>query len=567
MQIDTESMAPDVEIGSTGSTADLQQRRSKIIDYFRGYIHETFDELHVAGAQQTQELEKGLHHIELEEESIRGWEDFMHGEAERMRQSGRILHEKTKAMLGQAMANKLISSESKDRWMKRLYDPSVNFKSKEYFVENQLPHYIESWEKVKKEHASLLKNQALKNLTKDDVPELSVFMNEKDFRAMHYEKKMHLVSAVSSAIRAKERHQDALYKRAKGTLDAAASAGVMSANKVGVWLKRLFGHEYTTREIEQYMGTTLDQYIKNWTKVRYRFDRVERQIETVGMPQGMQRFSAEKFLSWEYAQRLSYVEEAERRLNVQDTPATGEIGELKLQIRHALDTEDWEDAKYLIAKARSIAQGEDIYELDSMERYLNSFRTPEEESGGESAEETLEEMRAALEQVPSSLRPIYENALTEGYGVTKRLMTMVYNRVWCWEHGWLSAHKEVIFREQAAEDTKRALEDGLSPRGLANIDLDDVSTGDQKPVIPDYNGRWAPTMIHYRSNGKGALLEKIRSGNYASAYWTTLIPKDVSYEKQRYLVKNVNWRFKSGMRKLQAAGLAFTPHGPPISRN
>jgi hypothetical protein len=145
----------------------------------------------------------------------------------------------------------------------------------------------------------------------------------------------------------------------------------------------------------------------------------------------------------------------------------------------------------------------------------------------------------------------------------------MYNRVWCWEHGYLDGEREVELHQSAAEDTQKVLKDGHSKRGLENIDLDTVDDHDADAAMRGYEeGEWGATVIHYSPNSKDKLVDKMKSNsNFAFNYWTTLVPHSVSYEQHAYVVRNVNWVLKRGLRTLRKHGAAFTLNGPPVFVN
>ena len=181
----------------------------------------------------------------------------------------------------------------------------------------------------------------------------------------------------------------------------------------------------------------------------------------------------------------------------------------------------------------------------------------------ETVQQTLNEMRAAFNQIPSSLRSIYLASLTTGYPTFSCLSSLMYNRVWCWEHGHLNAHKEAVRKQTTAEDTRRVVREGHSKRGVENIDLATVNGSEADAAVRDYEqGEWGATIIHYTPESKSKLMSKMSgNSNYAFNYWTTLIPEDVPYEQHAYVVKNVNWVLKRGLRTLQKHNVPFTLTG------
>lgn len=554
----------------------LARRRSNLIQYFRGFMAETFDKLHVASAEETERLHQGLLHIGLSEEEIREWEEYRDQVAERQRESARQLADQLHSQLDRANAEHVITRESKQRWIDRFEDASLNYKAKEYFVLHQLPSYLASWERVAKKRIKLLNDPRFKSLTKADVSELETFQRGKDFLDLHFEKRADLNAHIEAALIARERDIEHLHNKAKSMLEAAADAGAINHDKVGRLLLGRLRKFPNMTELKDYIEHQMPEYIKTWMKLRTEYDWVEAKMKD-SVPQGFNRLSPEKFLLLSYPQRKSYVEQAKQRLNLIEAPSPREMENIKLGIRHALDTKEWDEAEGLLKQARTLfEQGKgverDRFELDSMERYLKEFRTKEheEEQPMQSARETLEQMRMAYDQIPTPLKPLYLSAMNDPDRLGA-IAACTYNRVWCREHGYLTDDREKELEREATTETQALARQGRHrKKGLDNIKLGVVVDKQHDPAVRRYDeGEWAPTIIHMPPGTHqhfNSILET-RKCNHAFRYWTTLIPTDVTYEQQLHLVRNVNWVLKRGAKKLKEQGLMFTLTGNPPSFN
>jgi thioredoxin-related protein len=85
-----------------------------------------------------------------------------------------------------------------------------------------------------------------------------------------------------------------------------------------------------------------------------------------------------------------------------------------------------------------------------------------------------------------------------------------------------------------------------------------------------YENTWAPTIIHMDASDGGScnrLLNELKGKERARDYWTSLIVKNITYEKQRELTLGTNRKMKSSIRKLHAKGFGFSLIGDPISLN
>ncbi|MDD5740169.1 MAG: hypothetical protein PHO20_05385 [Candidatus Peribacteraceae bacterium] len=564
----TETLDPEKEV--------LARRRSDLIQYFRGFMAETFDKLHVASAEETEQLRQGLLHIGLKEEEIGEWERYRDEVAERQRASARQLSDQLHAQLDRANTEHCITRESRQRWIDRFTDPSLNYKAKEYFVLHQLPSYLAAWERVAKKRVKLLNDPRFKFLTKADVSDLETFQRGKDFLDLHFEKREDLNAHIEAALVAKERNVEHLLSKAKSMLEAAADAGAINHDKVGRLLLGRLRKFPNMTELKDYIEHQMPEYIKTWMKLRTEYDWVENEMKGK-VPQGFNRLTPQKFLLLSYPQRRSYVEQAKQRLKLTEAPSPREMENIKLGIRHALDTKEWDEAEDLLRQARTLfAQGKGIerdrFELDSMERNLKEFRTKEheEQQPMKNARETLEQMRMAYDQIPTPLQPLYLSSMNDPDKLGA-IAACTFNRVWCREHGYLTDDREKELERQATTETQNLAREGRHrKKGLDNVKLGVVTDTQHDPAVRRYDeGEWAPTIIHMPPNSHqhfNTILET-RKNNHAFRYWTTLIPTDVTYEQQLHLVRNVNWVLKRGAKKLKEQGLMFTLTGSPPSLN
>ena len=575
------------QTSGTPSASALEAKKSAVISELTEYIRFTFDklgahskaeaavtlgtiqelrDLNLAALSGDQLVEKGK-----EIESNLQWlkqEGGIHSQREKISASWTKLN----SMLETAIKTGSISNESKEKWLKRFKDEGVGAGAKIDFVNFQLPLLLAHAEKVSAKRKKLLKNSQIKKITPAMVPDLASFFDEQKFLSLHYLERESLAASVAAALAASEK-LPVLYAKAKGILNAAVSSGAMGKNKVGKWLESIFKTDRTPKEIESILDGKLKEYIGVWTKLRYRYDRIERQMDKQGVPQGFNRIPVKKFLDLDYFQRESYVDEAERSMKISlDGASNRPIDQLKLRIRHELQVKDWEGAESLISQAWPLAEGEDVYELKSMENYLSQFREKKESLNAPDAQisKTLETMREAIAEAPGPVRTLYVEAMQHGYTTLAALATQMYNLVWCHNNGYLDAQKEEVLYRASFRETERIVKDGHVDRGLENINLDSVDDNKKGEAMRPYKKTWAPTLYHMScSNGSARTryLNELRGKNATRDYWSTLKLRDITYEKQEYLVKHVNHKLKSGMKKLKAAGVAFTLSGPPVFMN
>ena len=578
-----------VDTGARPNISGLESKKEAVIGGLTDYIRLTF---HKLGAHSSEEAASAMGTIEhfrnlnlsaLTDEELNQEKKEIESQYQWLKMEGGISSQREKIeqawtklneMLEEATRpnKRVISDASKKRWIKRFKDKEIGASSKIEFVHFQLPVLLTHAEKIAEKRKTLLKNKQIKNVTPAMVEDLASFFDEQKFLSMHYLERENLAAGVTAALAAAEK-LPALYSKAKGILGAAVGSGAMSKNKVGKWMESLFKQERTPQEIEEILEGELKDYIGTWTKLRYRYDRLERQMDQSGVPPGFNRLSDKKFLDLDYFQRESYVEEAERSMNISlSGPSNRPIDQLKIRIRHELQVKDWEGAEELMSEAWAIAEGEDLNELQSMQNYLKQFRKVDDERNApsEAISQTLETMREAVAEAPGSVQQLYYEAMQRGFTTLSGLTTQMYNLVWCHDHGYLDGHREEVLYNASFDETEDIVENGHRQYGLENINLDAVDDSKKADAMRPYRNTWAPTLYHMdASNGssRARFLNELQSKNPARDYWSTLKIRDISYEKQHYLVKKVNYKLKSGMKKLQKAGVAFTLSGPPVFIN
>jgi hypothetical protein len=311
--------------------------------------------------------------------------------------------------------------------------------------------------------------------------------------------------------------------------------------------------------------------MKDWAKVRHRYDKVEQAMLKDRVPQGLQRMSEEKFLGLNYQQRLSYVEEAERRLHIQTSdPKDTPIQDAKGKVRHALDTENWDEAQYHLKRAWPLVKtSEDIAELQSMEKHLKAFskKGDIEESRDNAAEDVAwarKEIDSVMEQLPPSYQKLYSKALLHGAACLQCVTTCVYNRTWCQERGYLTEGLEDRLRTKSIDET----ENRLSHIGPGHGDgYENNHLGFNQPAIRDKG--IGPQNVFSSDTGADAFVEQANANKstWSFWYWTNYIDKDVSAGKNSYVAYALNHRIKRAARVLDKHGMTYHSVGPLSSLN
>lgn len=465
--------------------------------------------------------------------------------------------------LSKAVDSKLISAGSKKKWIARFKDPSVNIRAKEYFVTSQFPSYVTAWQRAQKDRETIMSDPLFAELTSRELKDIGALKDVHKFLELHFDKRVGLIAEARAAITAHKESKTVLYSEARSVLESAASAGYISSSKVGPWLEHVISGARSLQELKR--------FVKDWAKVRYRYDKIEQNMVHSRVPQGMQRLSESAFTNLSYQQRLSYVEEAERRLdiqtgNVEDTPIT----DLKGKVRHALDTENWDEAEHYLRKAWSVATTEeDRSELQSMERHLKSFgKKSEYEMANEDADKEVawakKEIDTVLSLLPPSYQKLYRKALNYGAACLQCVTTCVYNRTWCQERGYLSEGLEDRLREQSIEETANRLRPSVGhANGLENNFVD----GFNSPSIRDKG--IGPQNAFVSNGGVDSFVEKANANKntWSFWYWTNYIDNDVSASQNAYVSYALNHRIKRAARALERNGVMYSDVGAMPSVN
>ncbi len=561
----------EVGIDARTKTTDLAERRDKIIENFQTYFRVTYDELHAASTEETEELRTGLAHINLTEEDIAGWESFWEVRAQAMMQSAqKLYHNELMDRLFEAYNQqpRAVSMRIIKELSDKFKDPNVNYKQKENYVQKKLPGYITEWKKVARERREVLKDPQLKTLTSRDVQNVGAFLDEEQFLNLKYPKRLALLQEVRAILSARKKGPDMerSHKAVRKKLESLAGGAnsIMAPSKVSKWMDRIFSHFDTPEEVEEFLNGTFEAfYVRNWTKVRLQFDANEQAMKKWGTPRGFPDVDLDTFLEWPYEKREAHVEEGRWRLQEGKEQHTS-LKNLKMRIRHFLYTEDWEGAEETIEEAKSL-DPQDL-ELISLESYLRHHKPSDAEvlKMVPNPQKTLDDMRTMLKQIPEPYQTMYRAALEDNdLKILSRLMQLTYNLIWVKEHGHWTEEKGVVDSESQfhREQTKERMKDGHQRMLEVNIiegETEDTAAVRQQNTSP---------QIVYMGDSQGAartMYESVRNrrDDEMYGYWTTLKAKNISYDKQREIVKNFHYPLKSGLRTLLKQNVRFTSHGP-----
>ncbi len=467
--------------------------------------------------------------------------------------------------LNDAVLQKQISTESRDRWWGRFYDPHVLEWNRKHWMDKELPKIQKGWEQTAKKREDVLNLAHTHGLTKRDIPELSDLDNLDAFLSFHYLTKIDKTATVKALILAHTQNKERFIRSVRKELDSWAKAGWLHKTKVGPWLERVMKSD----DPETYATETLWPCMQNWKEVREDFDRLNAVLDGQDIPRGFSPAKEDEFLLMNYKQRTSYCARAWLRLeNVKEE--NKELARLKMRIRHNLDTGFWPGAEDDLKDALKLNR--DDRELVSMQEYLQCHRQdkgPKNEKIEEpnpNPQELVDKLRVMFAQIPGSLRWLYEHAAMDGPQVLHRLMQIVGNGPWAVEHGYTSeADKIKNMRDEAnRRQTVSFMKDGVS-EGLEHKILDG-ETAVEEAITDDCT---KAQYIYMSKMGRDAVLQKVRQNadNEGFGYWSILEPTDISLGIQNGIVKSLHYPIKSTLRQLHSIGYRYTQNGRAESKD
>lgn len=566
----------------------------KIRQQVNEHVRVTFHETGAASATQTQELLNWANSLESNPDSINGWEHFISWSRSAMRSAVMLYNVDLKAPLEAALSKKIISRKSYEKWIQRFRSSQVDYKTKEYWVENQFPHYIAAWEKAANERKELLKNPQLKLLAENR--DVRMLQDENMFLDMHYDRRMDLMAKVRAALAVNGKDKGAevfkkLHVKAQGILRGAVQEGILSGNKIGSWMERIFKSSATPDMIDRFLShgnsTSIYALMTKWRAVRRRYDDVHQKGAPLKNPAvGMYIIPAERFLMMHYTQRLRWVEEAEQR--IADATNIDKERPVFIRIRHALDVKDWEDAEQHIKQAAmEDLSDSDRSRLDSMRRYLTQMRSDKKSDAKNGKEQQAKPNGAQLcnqisevisTAVPSFMQDMVVRLLRSNHpnrGV-HQLRWITYNNKWCRDHNFLDYDRaKKGASKESAEATTQRVKDGRDSGRRQDHVLNAANSSQQHMRNNEYAKRRA-TLTHvdtadggFGVNALGEWLEKEQ--NPKDLYWRTLcihdngVPMSESYHNSLFSALTLLRSLTASLEKtpFRYGGL----HMPPVSLN
>lgn len=553
----------------------LRERFREIKEKYRQYLHRTHEELGAASTEQTEELRRWVEKMTVSEQSVKDMELTWYSHYEKMLQAAeKLYNEELKQQLEHAYTHtpKLLSRESKERWLQRFKNRNVHYKQKEEFIRQQLPLRIEMWKKAAEARRDLLQNPAIKHLSKKTIPHLAHFLDEEKFLALHCVKerkgmpsRVGLVAMVRAALDAARTGQNAPYERAKSMLEEAANSKIISWSSVGVLLRKIFsGHDLqqVADFVDGNAAFTLRRYLEKRTTIRNRYLKIEEKTKKdEGIPRNFWFVSQNVFLNWSYEKQKTYVTEAEYSFET-----LSHEPDIFHHIKHELAAGDSWEAERLIGEAKAQARymtKEQRRRLLSMEKYFLAHvgitKKPIDKEHP-TPEEIGEKMSEALGKIGyASIQDRFERALKLDYRTFWALCTMNYNWKWCRLRGYSNDKIDRALREGAKDETYIHLKHGQPKKGKANNDMTTDTSVAQ--AARWHNNINAAQAIHVNeTTDNGVLVEdyiRKNKNNRSVWYWSRIMEKNIPYGHMKYVIENIQPVLKWGMQKLDEKGYRY----------
>lgn len=539
--------------------SEIDARWRDISKKVREYVQISFHEMGAASWRQTQELLDGLRHKPKNEKELEGWESFVYDKLDDQLQSARKLYYEKLMDPLLSQLDKTISKRVLEEMDKKFKDSSVDYKDKESYIQRVLPARIHQWKKVKERRDTLVKHPNMKKISSKQVKNLSAFLDEKRFIDLKYPERKGLTDLIESIILSQESKLEYMHKEIQKELEDYVADGRLHRSKIGTWMKRIFTKNATEEDVEAFIESTVRPFAENWKEARHRLNDVNQQMNVQGIPRGLQRLSLSQFLFLEYDQRIAYLDEAESRLNG-DVNEDTDLARLTLDVRHALDTKDWETAQTLLAKAQKI-DPEDK-RVKSMARYLLTHG-PKPENNNElmNGIKALHAVRDIMSRLPSNMRWMTERALNHpNPNVLKRLWQGFYNRHWVIAHRYSTEAED---RKQGESDWNKEQTADRIANGHDWTHERNIIKGDTANDQGIRDDCLKPQQIYTDSSGKDQVYKAFErnADNSLFGYWTTIVDNDVPYGKLREHVLNDMYPLKKYAGIMRAAGIEYSSFG------
>lgn len=358
-----------------------------------------------------------------------------------------------------------------------------------------------------------------------------------------------------------------LYNRLKSTLKSERDKGVIGEHIVEEREKMFKNTNIDYKVKEQYIEKTLQkERIGEWRHNKMEWqgvvDLLDPQEVLATNPQVAYALNENNFLEMRWPERQEIVLALKAHLMSQEelSPAR-KIAYMKKNIQTAVDSKNWSWAMEEISRCRSLAPNDQW--LREMNVYIQSQQDAPESIEQDDPFKINQEIQDLHRQISGLAHEMYADAMERGLDEASAIFTGMYNLVWVQEHGYTTAQKS---REQAEskfnkEKTQEYIEDGHSRRLEHNIL--DGDTAHHSAIRDDCK---KAQMLHISDKeGAAVTVDKFseHKNDHLFTYWSTIHLTDLSYERHREIVRNINFPMKERLKKLHALGYSFTRSGAP----
>jgi hypothetical protein len=555
----------------------LVLKHEQIKDQYRGYFEETLNGIRVAGKEETEQLQEWVDNTQATKEDIHALREFWDLQIQKQLQSGRALREQFDRTMQSAVEKKITSTKWTKRWTEKFEEKNANYKQREYWVNEQLPEHIRTWERITDQRKKLIKKPDFQ-LILDSNPRYQILTQEQEalFLDLPIHQQEDLIFHTESAMIAEKKSMKDLHNSARKMLDEQVQKGVLSKDKIGTWLRRIFIPKCTPRSVTKILtekgAGTLDDLIQNWTMIRIRFDACTEKFERLDekrKPRGLQLLSEKKFLAMHYREREVYVRDLETRLT--DAEEVEKEHPKILYIRHIMDSGEWEEAmeEIMSLKQDTTLSEHDHDRLEKMEMRAQLLvdrnkKNREKERTGEGAIEEIDAYMKVLErECPEEKDKVL--ALLESPHPNRGIANFYwisYNHIWCRDHFYLNDDIAKKGAEKIqVQETREKVEHG-EDTGMHDAISNQTADGHyfRKQEFAEQEATYQHMDASSQKAQKAHVNWLNNEHSYKEMYWTNYCahsegkPKSEGWHRN---LTNILRKLRSATRTLESSGMRY----------
>jgi hypothetical protein len=417
-----------------------------------------------------------------------------------------------------------------------------------------LQSWVSNWKKVAEKQKKV---NALRQKSKTKgagLPAVAALDTAK-FKSGKVTERLQMLDAALAALANPERNEGKTERDAKAILLRAAGMGGILTENVPASLAEIL-QKYKGPALDKFVYGKLPGYVSGWVSTAKQYA----QYESASIKQKVTIMPKAEFLALSYAPRRTELVNIKRAL---DAAASPPLPPAFGKIQERIDAQDFPSAGTLLrATSATTLTPEHRSRLGLLQKQLDARKktaapkepqTAPKDPAAKTAQ-AYDELKDAmgvfatgsvqsfiLDVVGESKQKALVRQDTEQVTrYSKRFGKALYNVQWGVEHNWLNDKNVSGYRERAKADTEKVQEQGYKARGVVNVDVNAVGTGELRPYE---NGHRGLSIYHFGNNGddRAKLKQEIdkRGDNFNAGYWTDFLPKDATLTQVGNIVSYV----------------------------